>query len=65
MAIETDRLISAAPVSVQEEQIERALRPQKLADYVGQKKIREQLEIFIQAARGRNCLLYTSDAADE
>ena len=53
MAIETDRLISAAPVSVQEEQIERALRPQKLADYVGQKKIREQLEIFIQAARGR------------
>ena len=53
MAIETDRLISAAPVSVQEEQIERALRPQKLADYVGQKKIREQLEIFIEAARGR------------
>ncbi|MEO8204258.1 MAG: Holliday junction branch migration DNA helicase RuvB, partial [Betaproteobacteria bacterium] len=54
MAIETDRLISAAPVSVQEEQIERALRPQKLAEYVGQQKIREQLEIFIQAARGRN-----------
>jgi Holliday junction DNA helicase RuvB len=53
VAIETDRLISAAPVSVQEEQIERALRPQKLADYVGQKKIREQLEIFIEAARGR------------
>ena len=53
MAIETDRLISAAPVSVQEEQIERALRPQKLADYVGQTKIREQLEIFIEAARGR------------
>ena len=53
MAIETDRLISAAPVSVQEEQIERALRPQKLAEYVGQQKIREQLEIFIQAARGR------------
>jgi len=53
VAIETDRLISAAPVSVQEEQIERALRPQKLSEYVGQKKIREQLEIFIQAARGR------------
>ena len=53
MAIETDRLISAAPVSVQEEQVERALRPQKLADYVGQTKIREQLEIFIEAARGR------------
>src|SRR3954467_4687863 len=53
MAIETDRLISAAPVSVQEEQIERALRPQKLSEYVGQAKIREQLEIFIEAARGR------------
>ncbi len=53
MAIETDRLISAAPASVQEEQIERALRPQKLAEYVGQKKVREQLEIFIEAARGR------------
>jgi len=53
MAIETDRLISATPTSVQEEQIERALRPQKLADYVGQTKVREQLEIFIEAARGR------------
>ena len=54
MAIETDRLISAAPVSVQEEQVERALRPQKLSEYVGQRKTREQLEIFIEAARGRN-----------
>jgi Holliday junction DNA helicase RuvB len=54
VAIETDRLISAAPVSVQEEQVERALRPQKLSEYVGQKKVREQLEIFIEAARGRN-----------
>ena len=53
MTIETDRLISTAPSSVQEEQIERALRPQKLVDYVGQAKVREQLEIFIQAARGR------------
>jgi Holliday junction DNA helicase RuvB len=53
MAIETDRLIAAAPASVQEEQIERALRPQKLADYVGQAKVRGQLEIFIEAARGR------------
>jgi len=53
VAIEIDRMISAAPASVQEEQIERALRPQKLADYVGQVKIREQLEIFIEAARGR------------
>ncbi|MGH8764451.1 MAG: Holliday junction branch migration DNA helicase RuvB [Burkholderiales bacterium] len=53
MAIETDRLISAKPSSVQEEQIERSLRPATLAEYVGQEKIRGQLDIFIQAARGR------------
>ncbi len=53
MAVETDRLISAKPSSVQEEQIERSLRPATLAEYVGQEKIRGQLDIFIQAARGR------------
>src|SRR5437773_4777743 len=53
MAIETDRLISAAPVSPQEEQFERSLRPATLAEYVGQEKIRGQLEIYIQAARAR------------
>jgi Holliday junction DNA helicase RuvB len=53
MAVETDRLISAQPISAQEEQIERSLRPATLAEYVGQEKIRGQLEIFIQAARGR------------
>ena len=38
---------------MQEEQIERSLRPATLAEYVGQDKIRGQFEIFIQAARGR------------
>jgi len=38
--IETDRLIAPEPVSVQEEQIERALRPRTLAEYVGQVKAR-------------------------
>ena len=51
--IETDRLISAAPESSQEAQIERALRPRKLEEYVGQQKIRDQLSIFIEAARKR------------
>src|SRR4051812_44343262 len=51
--IETDRLIAAAPVSPQEEVFERALRPKQLDDYVGQEKIRGQLEIFIEAARRR------------
>jgi Holliday junction DNA helicase RuvB len=51
--IETDRLISAAPASVQEEALERALRPKQLEEYVGQEKIRGQLSIFIEAARRR------------
>ncbi len=49
----TARLIGAAKASNQEEALERALRPKRLADYVGQQKIRNQLEIFIQAARKR------------
>ena len=47
-------MLSAAPVSPNEEAIERALRPKGLADYVGQAKVREQLEIFIGAARKRS-----------
>jgi len=54
MAVETDRLISAKPASAQEERIENSLRPAMLAEYVGQEKARGQLEIFIQAARGRS-----------
>ena len=54
MSVETDRLISAKPTSAQEEQFERSLRPATLAEYVGQEKIRGQLEIYIQAARARS-----------
>ena len=64
MAIQTDdfasaprpaaeRVVSAAPASPNEEAIERALRPKGLQEYVGQTKAREQLEIFISAARQR------------
>src|SRR5687768_9824383 len=51
--IETDRLITSAPVSHKEEDLERALRPKHLDEYIGQEKIRGQLEIFIEAARKR------------
>ena len=47
------RVISSQSVSTQEELLERALRPKTLADYVGQHKAREQLHIFIQAAKLR------------
>src|SRR5476651_1022076 len=58
MSIQTDnfteqRIIDAAPASPNEEAIERALRPKHLDEYVGQEKIRNQLEIFIKAARNR------------
>ncbi len=51
--IEQDRLIQGQLESRQEEVQERALRPRHLDDYVGQKKVRAQLEIFIEAARRR------------
>jgi Holliday junction DNA helicase RuvB len=51
--IEADRLISGARASPVEEGEERALRPKHLDEYVGQEKIREQLQIFIAAARNR------------
>ncbi|AHF76741.1 Holliday junction DNA helicase B [Sodalis praecaptivus] len=50
--IEADRLMSAATVT-EEEVIDRAIRPKTLADYIGQPHVREQMEIFIQAAKMR------------
>jgi len=51
---ETDRIISAVLTSPSEDVVERALRPRRLDDYVGQPRIREQLDIFMTAARGRS-----------
>jgi Holliday junction DNA helicase RuvB len=53
MSVERDRMTSARPASPQEEQFERSLRPATLGEYVGQEKVRAQLEIFIAAAKGR------------
>ena len=50
--IEEDRLIGAEPLP-REEQLDRAVRPKTLADYIGQPAVKEQMEIFIQAAKGR------------
>ena len=51
--MDNDRLITADPVDSREDQQDRAIRPASLADYHGQPKVRERLEIFIDAARGR------------
>lgn len=49
----TTRIITPQSHSKQEEQLERALRPKTLADYIGQDKAKAQLAIFIQAAKNR------------
>lgn len=48
-----ERIVAGEVASPNEESIDRALRPTRLADYVGQPKVRDQLSIFIEAAKGR------------
>lgn len=60
--IQEDRLISETLTPI-EETLEKTLRPQKLVDYVGQAVVREQMQIFIDAARNRrealdHCLIF-------
>jgi Holliday junction DNA helicase RuvB len=54
--IETDRLVSAKSSggNKRDEVIDRAIRPKRLEDYIGQPAVREQMDIFIRAARKRN-----------
>lgn len=47
----TERII--APEQQETDPVDRALRPKQLQDYIGQDSVREQMEIFIQAAKGR------------
>lgn len=48
-----ERIVAGEVASPNEENIDRALRPTRLTDYVGQPKVRDQLSIFIEAAKGR------------
>ncbi|SIQ35790.1 Holliday junction branch migration DNA helicase RuvB [Aquipseudomonas alcaligenes] len=50
--IEADRLITASSRD-RDEQLDRAIRPLALAEYIGQPVVREQMELFIQAAKNR------------
>ncbi|MDG1771828.1 MAG: Holliday junction branch migration DNA helicase RuvB [Oceanicoccus sp.] len=53
--IEEDRLVSAAVDNNRSEEInDRAIRPKTLAEYVGQPVVREQMDIFVSAAKLRN-----------
>ena len=51
--IETDRLIAPLAESPREDAMDRAIRPKTLDEYVGQQAVREQMAIFLQAAKGR------------
>ena len=50
----TDRIVTPTTLSPFDETFERAIRPEKLVDYVGQQPVREQMQIFIDAARKRS-----------
>ncbi len=50
--IDADRLVTASSRD-RDEQLDRAIRPLRLADYIGQPVVREQMDLFIRAARGR------------
>lgn len=52
-SFEQERKLINGDANYNEKTIERALRPQSLNDYIGQHKIREQLSIFIEAAKKR------------
>ncbi len=51
--IETDRLITPE-AEPKEESLDRAVRPKTLAEYIGQKAVSEQMDIFVNAAKLRN-----------
>jgi Holliday junction DNA helicase RuvB len=50
--MDAERLVTAT-AAPEEDRIDRAIRPRKLVDYVGQRRVHEQMEIFIGAARDR------------
>lgn len=52
--IEHDRIINPNETADEIDQFDRAIRPTTLNEYVGQEKVREQMEIFLQAAKLRN-----------
>ena len=51
--IETDRLVAGDVTDTRETALDRAVRPQTLDDYIGQSAVREQMDIFLSAAKGR------------
>ena len=51
--MEDDRIMNPGIEGNEEERLEKSLRPQNLDEYIGQKKLKENLSIFIEAAKKR------------
>ena len=63
MSIEENKIISPELEDGQEENLEQSLRPQTLNEYIGQTKVKENMKIYIEAAKKRgepldHCLFY-------
>ena len=63
MSIEENKIISPELEDGQEENLEQSLRPQNLDEYIGQTKVKENMKIYIEAAKNRgepldHCLFY-------
>ena len=61
--LEHSNLISPEVEGMQEERMEKSLRPQTLDEYIGQTKVKENMRIYIEAAKKRgepldHCLFY-------
>jgi len=50
---ERAEITTPEPVGPAERSVERSLRPDRLADFVGQPKVKESLQVYVEAARGR------------
>lgn len=52
--MEEDRIVSPELENQREEKLENSLRPRKLEEYIGQNKVKENMKIYIEAAKKRN-----------
>ena len=53
MSDDPERLVTPHLIESAEVDMERAIRPAKLSEYIGQGEVKEQMKVFIEAARGR------------
>lgn len=54
MNIKENEILNATPIFEEEKKVEASLRPKKLAEYIGQEKVKERLSLFIEAAQKRS-----------